>query len=60
MRAVVTLVSIPEVARRLGISPEAAFDLVFVARELPLEFRGNDHGVPEVALEDYQRAHAAH
>ncbi|MBO0713900.1 MAG: hypothetical protein J2P59_04010 [Acidimicrobiales bacterium] len=56
----VTLVSIPEVARRLGISTDAAFDLVFVARELPLEFRGNDHGVPEVALDAYQRAHASH
>jgi hypothetical protein len=53
------LLSIPEVARRLDISDEAAFDLVFVSRQLPLEFRGNDHGVAEPAVEDYRRAHTS-
>jgi hypothetical protein len=51
------LLSIPEVARRLAITSEAAFDLAFVTRELPLEFRGQDHGVPEDAVEQYRRAH---
>lgn len=59
MRGVETqpLLSIPEVARRLGISNEDAFDLAFLTRELPLEFRGNDHGVPQDAVEAYGRAH---
>jgi hypothetical protein len=52
------LLSIPEVARRLGISNEDAFDLAFLTRELPVEFRGNDHGVPEHAVETYRGAHA--
>jgi hypothetical protein len=60
MKAVETgqLLSIPEVARRLGISNEAAFDLVFLARQLPLKFSGNDHGVAEQAVEDYRRTHS--
>ena len=53
------LLSIPEVARRLAISDEAAFDLAFVTRELPLEFVGSDHGVPEQAVDDYRRTHAS-
>lgn len=59
MRAVETqdLLSIPEVARRLGTSNEAAFDLAFVTRELPVVFRGTDHGVPEDAVEAYRQAH---
>ncbi|HVA73746.1 MAG TPA: hypothetical protein VNF71_04200 [Acidimicrobiales bacterium] len=52
------LLSIPEVARRLGISTEDAFDLAFLTRELPVVFRGNDHGVPQHAVEAYLRAHA--
>ena len=53
------LLSIREVARRLAISDEAAFDLAFVTRELPLEFSGSDHGVPEAAVDDYRRMHAS-
>lgn len=53
------LLSIWEVARRLEITHEAAFDLAFVTRDLPLEFRGQDHGVPEDAVEQYRRAHTA-
>ena len=53
------LLTIPEVARRLAITDEAAFDLAFVTRQLPLEFRGSDHGVPEQAVEEYRRAHAS-
>ncbi|MHB1535662.1 MAG: hypothetical protein ACYC1D_13855 [Acidimicrobiales bacterium] len=49
------LLSIPEVARRLDITKDAAFDLAFVTRKLPLEFRGSDHGVPEEAVEEYRR-----
>jgi hypothetical protein len=52
------LLSIPQVARRLGITNEEAFDLTFVSRELPLEFTGGDHGVPEQAVEDYRATHA--
>jgi hypothetical protein len=51
------LLSIPEVARRLGISNEDAFDLAFLSRELPLVFRGRDHGVPVDAVESYRRSH---
>ena len=60
MRVVETqpLLSVPEIARRLGISNEEAFDLAFVTRELPLKFSGNDHGVPEAAVEAYRRAHS--
>ena len=53
------LLSILEVARRLEITHEAAFDRVFVTRDLPVQFRGHDHGVPEDAAEQYRRAHAA-
>lgn len=53
------LLSIPEAARRLGISSEDAFDLAFRTRELPIVFRGNDHGVPAGALEDYRRSHTS-
>ncbi len=52
------LLSIPEIARRLRISNEDAFDLAFVTRELPLVFSGNDHGVPEAAVEAYRRTHS--
>jgi hypothetical protein len=52
------LLSIREVAARLDITPEAAFDLAFVTRELPLEFRGSDHGVPQEAVEEYRAAHS--
>ncbi len=60
MKAVETqdLLSIPEVARRLGTSNEDAFDLAFVTKELPVVFRGNDHGVPTDAVEAYRRAHS--
>lgn len=53
------LLSLLEVARRLEITHEAAFDLAFVTRDLPLEFRGEDHGVPEDAVEQYRRAHTS-
>ena len=53
------LLSIHEVARRLDITVEDAFDLAFVTRELPLEFSGNDHGVPEQAVDEYRRTHAS-
>ena len=53
------LLSITEVARRLDITNDAAFDLAFVTRELPLEFRGAEHGVPEEAVEEYRKAHSA-
>lgn len=51
------LLSIPEVARQLGVSSEEAFDLAFRTRELPIVFRGEDHGVPADAVEHYRRAH---
>lgn len=53
------LLSIPQAARRLAISDDAAFDLAFVSRDLPLEFTEDDHGVPEHAVEAYRRARAA-
>ncbi len=52
------LLDVGEVARRLEISRGEAFDLMFATRELPVEFRGNDHGVPENAVEAYRRTHA--
>jgi hypothetical protein len=52
------LLSILEVARRLDISNEQAFDLAFVTRELPVKFTAEDHGVPEEAVEEYRRSHA--
>ncbi len=60
MKAVDTqeLFSIPEVARRLGISSEEAFDLAFRTRELPIVFKGHDHGVPADALEAYRQTQA--
>lgn len=60
MRSVDTesLLSIPEVARRLGVSNEDAFDLAFVTRDLPLVARDNDLGVPQDAVEAYRRTRA--
>jgi hypothetical protein len=52
------LLTIPEVARRLDVSDDVAFDLAFVSRDLPLEFTDGDHGVPERAVESYLEAHA--
>ena len=52
-----TLISTTEAARRLGISAEAAFDLAFVTHELPIVIAGNHEGIPESAIEDYQRTH---
>jgi len=51
------LLNVREIAQRLEISLEDAFDLMFATRELPVEFRGNDHGVPEAAVEAYRRTH---
>lgn len=53
-----TLISVTEAARRLGISPEAAFDLVVVRRELPIVYGDGHEGIPEEALEEYQRTHS--
>lgn len=52
------LLTIPEVARRLHVSDEAAFDLAFVSRDLPLHFADAEHGVPAQAVESYLEAHA--
>ena len=52
------LISVTEAARRLGVSPEAAFDLAFVSRELPVVIDGSREGKPEDAIESYLRAHA--
>ena len=52
------LLSVGEVARRLGISLEDAFDLMFATRELPVRFEGDTHGVPEDAVDTYLRTHA--
>lgn len=50
-----TLISVTEAARRLGMSPEEAFDLAFVSRELPFVEGVDQAGMPEDALEEYQR-----
>ena len=54
------LLSLPEIARRLGISNEDTFDLMFRSRELPVRFEGSTHGVPESAVEAYRQAHPTH
>lgn len=53
------LLTIPEVARRLEVTDEAAFDLAFVSRDLPLHFSDSEHGVPARAVESYLEAHAS-
>jgi hypothetical protein len=58
METGVELLDVGEVARRLEISREEAFDLMFTTRELPVQFRDNDHGVPENAVEAYRQTHA--
>lgn len=40
------LISVTEAARRLGVSPEEAFDLAFVSRELPIIVADNREGIP--------------
>lgn len=52
------LVSVTEAARRLGISPEAAFDLAFVSRELRVLVVGGQEGIPEDSVEEYRRTHS--
>jgi len=54
------LLDVGEIARRLDISREAAFDLMFLTRELPVRIEGGIDGVPEADVEAYRRAHAAH
>ena len=53
------LISVTEAARRLGISPEAAFDLAFVSRVLPVVITAGREGIPEDAVEDYRGTHLA-
>lgn len=53
------LISVTETARRLGISPEAAFDLAFVSRVLPVVITSGREGIPEDAVEEYRRTHPA-
>jgi hypothetical protein len=53
------LISVTEAAKRLGITPEAAFDLAFVTRQLPIIVEGNHEGIPSEAVEAYRQAHAS-
>lgn len=41
-----------------GCQHNDAFDLAFLTRDLPVEFEGKDHGVPEDVVEAYRRSHA--
>lgn len=58
METSTNLLDVGEVADRLGISPEEAFDLMFATRELPVHFDGRTHGVPEATVESYRQAHS--
>ena len=52
-----TLLDVGAIAERLDITREAAFDLMFVSRELPIVFTDDQHGVPEEAVEAYRHSH---
>ena len=51
------LLDVGEIARRLDISREDAFDLMFLTKELPVRIEDGIDGVPEDAVEAYRRSH---
>ncbi len=60
METATELLTVPQLARALGITSGEAFDLVFVSRAMPAgRHPDGGAGVTVAAVDEYRRSHAS-